>query len=75
MNPLIYRYNGRFFVNKNLLSLKANNTEVCNALYTAISEEFTGASKNPLYSRLTIAEKMSKVNIFAQEWLKQRGLD
>ena len=75
MKPLIYRYNGLFFIDKEQLSKEANTLEVCNALYIAISKEFTGACENPLYNKLTMSEKMDKVNSFAHDWLKQRGLE
>jgi hypothetical protein len=75
MLPLIYKYNGKFFIDKTQLSVKVNKDDICNDLYLAIYSEFLGAAENPLYRELTFMEKMQKVNDFAHEWLRQRGLE
>jgi len=71
---LIYRQTNRFIINKAELKPKANTTEIRNALYAAIYDEFSGAVKNPKYRNLTSIEKMNKLNEFANNWLQKRGL-
>lgn len=74
MSKLIYRQNNLFCIDKNKLSEKANKTPIVNSLYAALYEEFKGAAINPRYKKLTPKEKMDKVNEFAHNWLKERGL-
>lgn len=71
---IFYRQGSLFKINEKLLSKKANRTDIKNALYAAVYEEFKGASKNLLYRHLNPAEKMQKLNEFAVKWLDTRGL-
>jgi hypothetical protein len=71
---LIYRQGKLFKINESLLSKQANKTDIKNALYAAIYDEFKGASENPIYMQLTPLEKMQRLNDYASNWLKDRGL-
>lgn len=75
MLTLIYRKNGKFFIDQSQLKIESRKTEICNALYEAIYKEFMGASENSVYKSLTPLEKMQKLNDFAHDWLKNRGLE
>lgn len=70
---IFYRQGSLFKINEKLLPKKANTTQVKNALYAAVYEEFKGASKNLLYRDLNPAQKMQKLNEFAVNWLQTRG--
>lgn len=72
---LIYRKNKQFIINRSLLKPEANRTDICNALYAAIYDEFKGASSNKIYSDLTPLELINKLNQFAEKWLTDRGLN
>lgn len=71
---LIYRQGKLFKINESLLSPQANKVSIKNALYAAIYDEFRGASENPLYMHLTPLDRMQKLNDYASNWLKDRGL-
>lgn len=71
---IIYRQGHLFKIDDSLLSKDANTSEIKNSLYAAIYEEFKGAAINPVYKKLTPSEKMQKLNDFAAQWLKDRGL-
>ncbi len=75
MKQYIYRQNSQFKLDKEQLKPAARKDDICNALYAAIYTEFSGASKNRVYSHLNNAEKLNKVNEFCENWLKQRGLE
>lgn len=74
MKKYFYRQNNQFVIDSDLLSSKANTTAVINGLYAAAYLEFRGAVENPKYKDLTALEKMNKLNEFAHNWLKTRGL-
>jgi len=74
MSNIIVRRNRQFCIDKSQLSEAANKTHIHNALLGAIYTEFIGASTNPVYSNLTPLDRFNKVNEFAQNWLKERGL-
>ena len=71
---IFYRENKMFKINTSALSEKAKKTEIINALYAAVYEEFKGAITNFKYKDLTPLEKMNKLNQFAKDWLRKRGL-
>jgi hypothetical protein len=74
MKNIVYRKNKMFCIDRSKLSAKANKTDTIMALYSAIHNEFSGASYNDDYSNLTSLEKLTKVNEFANKWLNERGL-
>jgi hypothetical protein len=74
MENLIKRKHGLFIIDQNQLKPKANKTSIINALYGSLYLEFRGANTNPSYCNMTPLEKMQAVNIFATNWLKERGL-
>lgn len=74
MKQIILRKNKLFVINKDELKPHAKKDEIYNALYAAIYTEFKGASENPDYEKLTNLEKLNKINTYAYEWLKTRGL-
>lgn len=71
----VFKRGARIVLNKEALSEEAQTTEIMNALYAAIYIEFSGATKSPKYSEMTLKDKISAVNDFAFNWLKERGLD
>jgi len=73
MEKVIYRRSKLFIIDKEKLKPHARREEVYNALYAAIYSEFQGASNNPNYKDLTNLDKLEQVNVFAYNWLKQRG--
>jgi len=75
MKRYIYRQSCQFKLDKQLLKPEARRDNICNALYAAVYTEFSGASNNKIYSHLTNAEKLNKVNEFVDKWLKERGLE
>jgi len=75
MKQYIYRQNCHFIIDKDELKPVARKDTICNALYAAVYTEFSGASNNKNYSKLTNAEKLNKVNEFIEKWLKERGLE
>lgn len=75
MKTVIIRKNNKFWIDRTQLSAAANKETICNALYAAIYTEFLGASKNPNYMHLNNLEKLNKLNEFALNWLKIRGLE
>lgn len=75
MKQIVYRKNHKFYIDIDELSPKAKSTQVCNALYAAIYAEFMGADQNPKYSGMTYLDRFNKVNEFANNWLKERGLN
>jgi len=72
---LIFRKNRQFIVNVAELKPKAIRVDIINGLYAAIYSEFKGASENNKYKNLTPLELMAKLNEFAYQWLKDRGLN
>jgi hypothetical protein len=54
--------------------LKKNTTDIRNALYLAVYQEFLGATDNPKYKDLNTLERFNKLNDFATTWLTERGL-
>jgi hypothetical protein len=75
MKKYVYRKNSQFTIDKEQLKPAARRDDICNAIYAAIYTEFSGASKNKVYSHLTPAERLDKMNEFIEQWLKQRGLE
>lgn len=75
MKQIIIRKNKKFIIDEEQLKPQAKKTDVCNALYSAIYQEFLGASENPKYKDLTLIDRFNKVNEFALMWLKKRGLE
>ena len=73
MQNLVYKENHKFYINKELLLPEARTTAIINGLYAAIYEEFKGAIQNSKYSKLTPLERLEALNIFANNWAKQRG--
>ncbi len=73
MEDVIFRKNKMFILDKEKLKPHAKKEEIYTALYAAIYTEFQGASKHPNYKNLTNLNKMQEVNLFAFNWLKQRG--
>ena len=71
---IFYRQNNQFKIDTTKLSSKANTTQIKNALYAAVYQEFFGASENPKYKDLTLVQRINKLNEFAENWLIQRGL-
>lgn len=63
-----------FIIDKAKLKPAAQKEDVCQALYAAIYQEFSGANYNEDYSSLTPLERMNKLNEFARNWLKERKL-
>lgn len=75
MSNFIYRDATKLFkINKDLLPLESRRTDVLNGLYAAIFTEFAGAYKNKKYKHLTNKEKLNEINIFAENWLRERHL-
>lgn len=74
MQQYFFRKDNQFVINSKLLSERANTPTVINALYAAVYLEFRGAVDNPKYKDLNTLEKMQKLNEFAHNWLKTRGL-
>lgn len=74
MKTIIYRKNRMFVIDKSQLIAAANREDICNALYAALYTEFKGASKNPRYLDRTPKDMLTEINIFANDWLKSRGL-
>ena len=75
MKNFFSRKSGMFVLDISKLSPKANKTRLINSLYGAVYEEFRGAVNNPKYKHLTSLQKLNAVNEFAENWLKQRGLE
>lgn len=75
MKKIFYRQNRLFCIDDSQLSEKAKTLEVKNALYTAVAIEFRGAVEKDEYKNLTYSQKMDKLNIFANKWLEDRGLN
>jgi hypothetical protein len=71
---IFYRQSNQFKIDDSKLSSKARNTQIKNALYAAVYQEFFGASENPNYKDLTLVQRMNKLNEFAENWLLKRGL-
>lgn len=71
---IFYRQNNQFKIDDSKLSQKAKNTQIKNALYAAVYQEFFGASENTKYKDLTLVQRINKLNEFADNWLKERGL-
>lgn len=63
-----------FVIDRSQLSAAANKEGICNALYGALYSEFKGAAKSPTYKGLTPKDMLTQVNMFANDWLKTRGL-
>ena len=63
-----------FCIDTSQLSANANKTPVINALYASIYDEFKGAATNPIYKGSNPKQMLDKVNEFAYNWLKTRGL-
>jgi len=74
MTSYFYRNNHTFLIDKSKLKLEAQSIEICNALYEAVYNEFAGAVYNSNYNKLNSLEKLNKMNIFAENWLKSKGL-
>lgn len=74
MPDLIIRKGKLFSVNKDVLSSKANKSDIINALYFALFQEFAGAVRNDKYKNETNQQKISLMNSFAYNWLKERNL-
>lgn len=74
MEKLIYRKNKLFIIDKSKLKPAAKKDEVCNALYAAIYEEFSGAVYNDDYKDMSSVDRLWKMNDFAWKWLEKRGL-
>lgn len=70
---IVYRNNRLFSIDKEYIKVEHRTSSVINGLYTAIYDEFRGAYENDKYKKLTFAERMSKLNLFAEKWLKDRG--
>jgi hypothetical protein len=71
---IFYRENKLFKIDKSQLNSVNTTTEVINSLYAAVYTEFAGASDNPKYRKLNHAQRMNKLNEFAENWLKKKGL-
>lgn len=69
------RKNKMFCIDESQLSSAAKTTYNMNALYGAVYEEFRGAINNPKYKGLTDKQRLDQVNLFALNWLKDRGLE
>lgn len=74
MEKIIVRRNKMFCIDKSKLKPKALKEDVMIALYAAIFTEFAGAVYNKDYSDLSVLDRLSKVNEFANKWLDERGL-
>lgn len=75
MKIIITRRSNRFCIDKTQLSAAAKKDDICNALYAAVYDEFKGASKHPNYKDLSNLDRLNKLNEFALDWLKDRGLE
>lgn len=73
MKQVILRKNKLFIIDEEQLKPAARRPDILNALYAEMYTEFSGASKNPLYEKLTSLEKFNKLNEFAFNWLNKRG--
>jgi hypothetical protein len=74
MERVVYRKNKMFCIDKSKLKPEAQKNDIIVALYSAIYTEFSGASLNSDYKDLTSLERFERVNEFANNWLKKRGL-
>lgn len=63
-----------FVILESAIVPQARTVDVKNALYVALYNEFLGASKNPKYQDLTVLERVQKLNDYAKDWLKQKGI-
>jgi len=75
MKKYFYRQTNQFVLDKTQLTSNAQRTENMNALYAAVYDEFFGASENPKYKNLTPLQKFERLNLYAEKWLKEKGLD
>jgi len=75
MSNIIIRRNNKFCINESALKPKANKTNIHAALLGAVYLEFRGASTNLIYKDLSPLERFNKLNEFARNWLKERGLE
>ena len=74
MEKLITRQNKMFCIDKSKLKQKAKSEQIIQALYAAIYTEFTGANEQDIYKDLNYNQRLTKVNEFAWNWLKERDL-
>lgn len=74
MKKLISRRNNRFTIDRSFIKDGINKDNICNALYAELHEEFKGANKHRIYSKLSNLERFDAINNFAKNWLEQRGL-
>lgn len=70
---IINKKNKLFVIDDTKLNKKGKNTSVKNALYMAVYKEFFGAIDNPKYKNMTTLERFSTLNIFAENWLRERN--
>lgn len=70
---LIIRQSKRFTINKKIFPESANNSSTINGLYTALYEEFFGASEQEKYKNMTYQQRIQEVNTYAIMWLQQQG--
>jgi len=75
MKQIIKRKSRMFCIDKTQLKPEARTTEVYNGLYAALYEEFKGANESPKYKRMTPLERLNSLNVFAINWLIERGLE
>lgn len=73
MKQVILRKNKMFIIDQEQLKPTARRPDIINALYAELYAEFSGASYNPNYEKLTNLEKVNKINEFAYNWLNKRG--
>lgn len=73
MVQVILRKNKLFTIDQSVLKPIARTPQIINALYAELYHEFSGASYNPNYEKLTNLERFNKLNEFANTWLKARG--
>ena len=71
----IFKKDGRYFqIDESMLPEEARKNSVLNGLYAAVYTEFKGAVENPQYKNLDPRQRFAKLNEFAENWLKMRGL-
>lgn len=75
MKQYFNRYNHKFVLDAEQLKPTARTIEIINGLYTAVYEEFSGAVYNRKYKDMSVQQRIDKVNEFAENWLKLRGLE
>jgi hypothetical protein len=71
---IFYRKNHRFVIDDSKLRPEARRTDIQNSLYLSVYSEFLGAVNNVKYKDLTPAARIAKINEYAENWLRQKGL-